>query len=135
MKDDTKLAASLLTMRVTIFIVMLMWTVDKLIRPEHASAVYDAFYGLSSVTGHIMTTIGVLELMLIVGFVLGLFKSVTYLIVLILHTISTFSSVGAYLSPFTGNHLLFFAALPMWAACLGLYLMRGKDTLLSLSKA
>ncbi|KTD64294.1 hypothetical protein [Legionella spiritensis] len=132
MNFEKKLAVSLFGMRMTVFIVMLMWTIDKLIRPEHASAVYDKFYGLSGVMGHLMQILGVLELLLLIGFVLGLFKSITYLIVFILHTISVLSSVGAYVTPFTGNHLLFFAALPMWAACLSLYLLRDKDALLSL---
>lgn len=135
MKLDKKLSISLFSMRVTVFIVMLMWTIDKLLRPEHASAVYEKFYGLSGVIGHLMQGLGILELILLIGFVLGLWKSVTYLIVFILHTISTLSTLGAYFTPFTGNHLLFFAALPMWAACLSLYLLRHEDTLLSLSKS
>ncbi|KTD23082.1 hypothetical protein [Legionella israelensis] len=134
MNFEKKLAISLFSMRITVFIVMLMWTVDKLVRPEHASTVYETFYGLSGIMGHMMQAVGVLELILILGFLLGLFKSITYLLVLIFHTISAFSTIGAYFTPFTGNHLLFFAALPMWAACLSLYLLRDKDTLLSLSK-
>ena len=39
MNVDKKLSISLFSMRVTVFIVMLMWTIDKLIRPEHASGV------------------------------------------------------------------------------------------------
>jgi len=132
MNFEKKLAISLFSMRVTVFIVMLMWTIDKLIRAEHASAVYEKFYGISGVMDYLMQGIGLLELLLLVGFVLGLWKSVTYLIVFIIHTISTFSTVGAYFTPFTANHLLFFAALHMWAACLSLYLLRDKDTLLSL---
>jgi len=135
MKLDKKLSISLFSMRVTVFIVMLMWTIDKLLRPEHASAVYEKFYGLSGVMDHLMQGLGILELILLIGFVLGLWKSITYLIVFILHTISAFSTLGVYFTPFTGNHLLFFAALPMWAACLSLYLLRHEDTFLSLSKA
>ncbi len=52
MDFEKKLSVSLFSMRVTIFIVMLMWTIDKLIRPEHASAVYEKFYGLSGVMGY-----------------------------------------------------------------------------------
>lgn len=132
MNFEKKLAVSLFSMRVTVFIVMLMWTIDKLIRPEHASAVYEKFYGLSGVMGYLMQGLGILELLLLLGFVLGLWKSFTYLLVFILHTVSAFSTIGAYFTPFTDNHLLFFAALPMWAACLSLYLLRDKDALLSL---
>lgn len=134
MKIDKKLPISLFSMRVTVFIVMLMWTIDKLIRPEHASGVYEKFYGLSGVMGYLMQGFGILELILLIGFVLGIWKSVTYLIVFILHTISAFSTLGVYLTPFTGNHLLFFAAFPMWAACLSLYLLRHEDTFLTVTR-
>ncbi|WP_197933192.1 hypothetical protein [Legionella antarctica] len=83
--------------------------------------------------GYLIQRLGTLELLLLIGFVLGLWKSFTYLIVFILHTVSVFSTIGAYFKPFTGNHLLFFAALLMWAACLSLYLLRNKDTLLSIT--
>jgi len=132
MNLNNKIVLSLFSMRITIFIVMLMWTIDKIMRPEHASAVYNKFYGLTGVMGHLMQGFGILELILLIGFVLGLWKSFTYLIVLILHSISAFSTIGVYFTPFTENHLLFFAALPMWSACLSLYLLRENDTFLIL---
>jgi len=46
-----------------------------------------------------------------------------------MHTVSTLSSYAQYLDPF--NNLLFFAAWPMLAACVALFLLRGHDTLLS----
>lgn len=134
MNSDKRITVSLFSMRITIFIVMLMWTIDKFLRPEHASAVYDKFYGLTGVMGYMMQGLGMLEFILLIGFVLGLWKSFTYLIVLILHSISAFSTMGVYFTPFTDNHLLFFAALPMWSACLSLYLLRESDTFLILSR-
>ena len=56
-------------------------------------------------------------------------RRLTYGAVLVLHAISTLSSYRQYLSPFEGSNLLFFAAWPMLAACVGLYLLRDHDTL------
>lgn len=134
MSHHNRLALSLLVMRLSIFLVLLMWTLDKLLRPTHASGVFEQFYGLSEFTGAWMTTLAIVELLIILLFVLGLFKGLTYLAVLMFHTISVLSSYPAYFTPFNGAHLLFFAAIPMWAACLSLYLMRDSDRLLSLSK-
>ena len=49
-----------------------------------------------------------------------------------MHTVSTLSSWRQYLDPF--DNLLFFAAWPMLAACIALYLLRDHDNLLSINK-
>ena len=56
----------------------------------------------------------------------------TYAIVLALHAASTFAAFPRYLDPW--KHLLFFAAWPMLAACIALYLMRDEDTLFALDQ-
>lgn len=127
------LKISLLGLRLSVFTVMLVWTIDKFIRPEHAAAVFAGFYSLSGIGDSAMKIIGVLELILIIGFLLGVKKRVTNGSVLILHGISTLSSYKQYLAPFDKTNLLFFAAWPMLAACLALYLLRDEDTLFTLS--
>lgn len=129
---ETKLRISLFSLRITIFLVMFMWTIDKFIRPEHATAVFEKFYYLSSVAHGLMYLLAVIELVVIVAFVLGLYKRFSYGIVLILHAVSTFSAFKQYLSPYVGTHLLFFAAWPMLAACLTLYLLQQQDTLFTI---
>jgi hypothetical protein len=128
--NTTRLQWSLFALRIGVFIVMLMWTLDKFIQPEHTGKVFENFYGLSgwSELGFLM--IGVLELLLITAFVVGLWKRLTYGLVLIFHSVSTFSSFPQYLDPF--NHLLFFAAWPMLAACMALYLLRDDDVLMTI---
>ena len=42
-----KLELSLLTLRLGVFSVMLMWTVDKFVRVEHAKIVFEKFYLLA----------------------------------------------------------------------------------------
>lgn len=69
----------------------------------------------------------------LLGFVLGLFKKWTYGSVLLFHAVSTLSSWQQYLTPFEGPHLLFFAAWPMLAGCLMLFWLREEDTLLALT--
>jgi len=130
MMTATRIQWSLLFMRVGVFIVMLMWTLDKFVQPEHSGKVFENFYGLSGWSEVIFLVIGVLEMLLILAFLLGMWKRVTYGLVLILHGVSTFSAFPMYLDPF--NHLMFFAAWPMFAACLGLYLLRDEDSLMVL---
>jgi len=133
MLQTTRLQWSLLSLRVGVFIVMLMWTLDKFIQPEHSGKVFENFYGLAGLGSTIFMIIGLLELLLILAFLAGLYKRLTYGIVLLIHGISTFSSFQQYLDPF--NNLLFFAAWPMLAACISLYLLRAEDTLFTLKTA
>jgi len=134
MNTDKKIALSLFFMRITIFLVMFMWTMDKFFRPEHIAAIFEKFYFIPGVSVNIAYGLGIAEMMVITCFVLGLAKRWTYGFVLVVHAASTFSPLMQYFSPFEGNHLLFFAAWPMLAACFALFVLRDKDTLLSLNR-
>lgn len=129
---QNKLSLSLLLMRLSIFVVMLMWTLDKFINPAHAAKVYEKFYFIGGLGSNIFYIIGGLEILLLLAFISGWKKGVSYGIVLVLHGVSTLSSFQQYMTPFDGANLLFFAAWPMFAACLCLFLMRDEDKLLSL---
>lgn len=133
MEDAKKLQLGLLVLRLTIFVVMLMWTVDKLIRPEHASLVYAHFYFIEGLTSEVMYVLGSIELVLIVFFLVGILKTISYGFIFVIHSVSTFSSFKQYLAPYDEVNLLFFAAWPMWGACLLLFLLRDKDTALSIT--
>ena len=126
MNDRERISNALLALRIGVFVVMFMWTLDKFVNVAHASRVFENFYGLSGLESGIMAAIGIAELILILAFVAGYQKRVSYAGVLILHGISTLSSYRQYLDPF--NNLLFFAAWPMLAACFALYLLRDLDT-------
>lgn len=121
-----RVATALLLLRLSVFVVMLFWTLDKFVNPEHASGVFANFYGLEGLGAPAFWILGGLELLLIVAFAAGYQKRVTYGLVWALHGVSTLSSYRQYLDPF--DHLLFFAAWPMWAACTALYLLRDLDT-------
>ena len=122
----------LFLLRIGVFIVMLMWTLDKFVRPGHAAGTFKKFYGIDGISPTVFYVIGALELLLLVGFVTGTAKRYTYGLVLLLHAISTLSSYQQYLAPF--DNLLFFAAWPMLAACIALYLLRDLDTLWAMQK-
>lgn len=124
---DSALGISLLALRISVFAVMLMWTLDKFINPGHAAAVYQNFYFISGLEAQVIYTLGALELAILALFILGAFKNFSYAMVLLFHTVSTVSSFKQYLAPFDGPNLLFFAAWPMLAACLALYLLREED--------
>lgn len=125
------LPISLLLLRVTIAVVMAVWALDKIINPGHAGAVFSNFYGIE-IRASELAIIGGVQLVIIAAFVAGLFKTITYGAVLLMHAGSTLSSWRQYLEPF--DHLLFFAAWPMLAGCIALFLLRKDDIAFSLQK-
>jgi hypothetical protein len=125
----SKFQNCLFFMRISIALVLLMWTIDKFVNPAHAIGVYDKFYFIpASLAESIMFGVAVAEMVLIALFVAGRFKNITYLVVLLIHAVSTITPIGVYLDPFKGAGLLFFAAWPMLAACYTLYVFRADDT-------
>lgn len=132
---ENKLAQALLFLRLSVFLVMLMWTLDKFIQPDHAIRIYEHFYFLGGFGKNLMMAFGLVELVILTGFLLGVMKAWTYGAVLAFHSVSTLSSFKLYLTPFgDGPNLLFFAAWPMLAACYTLFILRDQDTLLTISE-
>lgn len=129
--SDRKLAISLLLLRLGVAAVMLPWAVDKLMRPDHAAGVFASFYALPGLGGSTFAILGVAQILLVLAFVAGIARTWSYGLVTLLHAVSTFSSWRQYLDPLTGPNLLFFAAWPMLAACIALFLLRDRDRLLT----
>lgn len=126
------LEVSLLALRLGVAAVMLPWALDKLLRPDHSASVFAGFYGLPGLGEIAIATLGVGQLLLVLAFLIGFARTWSYGAVLALHAVSTFSSWRQYLAPYDGVNLLFFAAWPMLAACLALFLLRDQDRLLTL---
>ena len=120
-----KLEISLFLLRVTVFIVMLAWTIDKIVNPAHGARILEGFYNIGGVGETVIMIMGAVELVIILAFLAGMWKKYTYGFVLILHGLTTFASWNSYIPPDVA--LTFFAAWPMLAAAITLYLLRDLD--------
>src|SRR5919201_7144604 len=69
--NRNRVGIALLVLRVMVFLVMLTWTIDKFVRPAHAISVYEHFYFLHGLGPTIIYAVGVLELAILIGFVVG----------------------------------------------------------------
>ncbi len=47
MTDRDRIATALLALRLGVFIVMVMWTLDKFVNVSHAARVFEGFYGIA----------------------------------------------------------------------------------------
>ena len=107
------LKVSLLFLRVGVFVVFFMWTLDKFINPDHAAAVFSRFYFYDGLSAALAYGIGVVQLIIVFSFLIGIKKRYSYALVFLMHLVSTLSSYEKYLDPWTSPNLLFFAAWPM----------------------
>ena len=117
----------LFTLRVSLGLFLLLWSIDKLVVPEGTVKIFAVFYHLSISAG-VAYVGGAVEAVLSLLIIAGAWKRYTYAVGLALHAISTLSTWKQLLSPFGQNHL-FIAAIPVLAAFILLYLFREQDTL------
>ena len=122
--EQNKIEWSLFLLRLGVFIVMFAWTLDKFLNPAHTTKVFEHFYFLEGFEGSVITIVGAIEMLIILAFLAGMWKRYTYGIIMIIHGVSTFSAWKQYTTEIS---LLFFAAWPMLAACIALYLLRDLD--------
>ncbi|MEM8715005.1 MAG: hypothetical protein AAF268_15070 [Cyanobacteria bacterium P01_A01_bin.3] len=128
---DTRLAnrlpIALFLLRLSIFAVFLVWVLDKFLNPTHTAAVFEGFYSIA-IGNTVAYVLGAVQLVIIVAFVVGFLKTWSYGLVLLMHAVSTVVSFQQYLNPFEGANILFFAAWPMLAACVTLFMLKSYDT-------
>ena len=122
---QNRLQWSLFSLRLGVFIVMIMWTFDKFVNPGHSARIFEHFYGVSGSTDVVAYVLGALQLILVLVFIAGIKKRLSYGVIFVMHGLSTLSSYNQYIDGF--NNLLFFTAWPMWAACFALYVLREQD--------
>jgi putative oxidoreductase len=130
--ESKNLKKALLALRLGVFIVMFMWTLDKFVNPNHAAAVFSKYYMIEGLSVSIAYFVGALQMILVFCFLLGVKKKWSYGAILIMHTISTLSAFAMYLNPWGPKNLLFFAAWPMLAAIYALFVLREEDSLLTI---
>src|SRR5260370_34497589 len=111
MNDDrNRIGVALLVLRVTVFLVMLIWTIDKFVRPAHAASVFEHFYFLHGLGAAIRYSGAVAELFLLVGFVIGFSPRLAYGLVLLRHAVFTVSSFRQYVHPDERPNIVFCSA-------------------------
>jgi hypothetical protein len=124
-----RLPISLLLLRLSLGLVMMVWAFDKILNPGHGAAVLEGFYGLAGVGEQVVRIMGFAQALIVLAFLLGLAKTWTYGAVLLMHAVTTLVSWSAYLKPL--ENILFFSAWPMLAGLVTLFLLRAEDRIAS----
>lgn len=129
------LELGLAVIRLTAAVFFLVWFVEKIVAPERAAGVFQAFYFVESLPTMGAVVIGGVQTAIILAFACGLWKLWTYGAVLLMHAVSTFSTVAQLADPYNGINHLFWAAVPVLGALVALFILREEDTWLTLGRA
>lgn len=119
-------------LRIGLFLFMMVWALEKFIRPEAFQSIFGSFYGFDA--GHtLIFLIGALQVAILLLFVSGTFKTASYGLVMLMNVMTLLVSYRQILAPYEGstNHL-FAASIVVAAASIALFLSRSDDDVLVL---
>src|SRR6266540_7039127 len=126
---DKRAATALLILRFFLAIFLLQWSVEKLILPSAAIRIAQGFYGLT-LPVQASYALGVAELILSLALLLGAYRTVSYGLSLLVHTVTVVVSWRQLLDPFglakVGSHL-WISTWPTWGAFVALFMLRDWD--------
>lgn len=140
MTDDRSTELALFALRLTIFLLMIAWAALKVFVPGSYAGgggnpgIFESYYGVA-VGGQIVLALGIAQIIFLLAYLAGLFKTITTGGVMLMNLSSMIVSSQKFLAPFEAKpNILFLAAVPVFGASLAHFLMRKKDTFLSLGK-
>ncbi len=108
MKDERLLEISLAIMRFSLVLFFLMWSIGKMVVPELTQQVFATFY-FSEISPTLSIAIGVLQTMIVLIFLAGQFKTLSYGVVLGMHAVSVLSTYRQLFNPYQAPNPLFWA--------------------------
>lgn len=124
-----KVAFALLIIRLSIAAFFVAWTSLKFLRPEWFENIFHKFYGLEFITQNLASIFGAAQMLVVIAFALGLWRVVSYGIVLVMHAVGTFASLPNLMDYTTHPNQLMWAAVPVLGALVALFLLREEDLL------
>ena len=131
MTDERKLQISLAIIRISTAIFFLVWSLWKLIQPESTQKIFSSFYFMQ-ISPEISYVVGAIQTLIILMFMVGLYKTWTYGGLLGMHLISVLSTYQQLLNPYESPNTLFWAAIPALGGLIALFLLREQDQWLTL---
>lgn len=126
MPADPTLEKCLVALRLSLAGFLAIWAFDKILNGSGALKTFTKYYG-SLPEGSLIVVIGLLQLVLIIAFAAGAFRTLTYGAVLAMHTLSVGASWWRYADPFARPNILFWAGIPVLVAFAVLFVLRHRD--------
>lgn len=131
MSETKFLKPALFLTRLSIFYFLLPWQIMRFANPESASGIAKKYYHLPGLSDSLGLVIGIFWMVLLVAFLIGLKKTISYGLVFVLHAGAIVVALPFYIMGTENFNQLFLAAIPAAAAMGLLWVLRREDTLLS----
>lgn len=128
---DRDLEISLALIRLSTAFFLIIWAIDKIIGAPTAIKTFSKYYMVMDSTA-VIIAIGAAQLIIFLLFAGGMFKTFTYGAVLLMHTGSVLASIPRYMDPLARPNILFWAAIPVLAAIIALFILRKRDRYLTI---
>lgn len=128
----SQLRLPLVLTRLSIFYFLLPWQIMRFTKPESASGIAKKYYHVGGLNESLGLVIAVFWMALLIAFLVGFKKTVSYGLVFVLHAGAIILAMPAYVMGTDGFNQLFLAAIPAASAMGLLWILRKEDTLLSL---
>lgn len=119
--------------RLSIFYFLLPWQLMRFTKPDAVVGIAKKHYKFTLPESASLIT-GVLMMILLVAFLVGIKKRVTYGLVFVFHALGTLMTLPKLIIGLESFYILFLAAIPTTFAMLLLYCLRDEDTMFSLNK-
>ena len=129
-----KLRLPLFLTRLSIFYFLLPWQLARFLNPEFSGRISEKYYHVGAIPNNLGIAIGVGWMILLLAFLTGFKKRLSYGLVFLLHAGAILITLPSYIYRSESYNQLFLAAIPAAMAMLLLYLLRDEDTLLAISK-
>ncbi len=128
---ECRLTASLALLRVSLGAFLLVWAMMKFIVPKGTIGIFRKFYGFN-IDADLSMVLGAVEAALALAIILGLWRSWSYGIGVLVHGFSQFAAWRETLDPwgiYLGDKpkMLFWAGVPVLAAFVVVWLLRDQD--------
>ena len=126
-------SASLVLLRVSLGILMLLWGLDKLVDVDHSVAVAQGFYLDAFAVAGLQRVLGVLQIVLSLLVVVGVARRYAYPVLLVVAGITLLGVWKSIVDPWgwylQGTNVLFFPSLIIFAGALVLMAFRDDDSI------
>lgn len=129
---DRRLPISLLILRLSIAWFLMQWAIEKFVKPDVTAKIFSAFYKLP-LDLDLAPIVGGLQILLVLAFLTGFLKPLSYGLIATMHSVSTVSTWKSIVMPFAeGSNHLFTTGVPVLAACWILFALRDQDVMFSI---
>ena len=147
--QQKRLEVSLFIIRITAAIFLGLWATLKFHRPSWTQNIFKGSYGLESLGLETLPPeasylLGGIQILIVLAFALGLWKTWTYGLMMLMSAAGVLGSLGSYVGINEAGEIianytkyprnLMLTAIPTLGALTALFIMRHSDNFLSLSK-